>query len=66
MIRTAYSERMRDLLDQHEPLTDSEQLTLDLLEPLGRGPLEPERERPKYDDLYLWARQNYWTGGLGE
>jgi hypothetical protein len=49
-----------------KPLTEGEQLTVLMLRKLGHGPLEPEPvKRVPYDDLYLWRRQNFWSGGLG-
>jgi len=50
--KPAYSERIQNLLDQHKPLTEHEELLL--LGHPGMGPLEPEPiKRQPYDSLYL-------------
>jgi len=43
--RSAYQDRVRNLLDQTRELTDAEHLTVLFFQGLGTGPLEPERIR---------------------
>jgi hypothetical protein len=64
MIRTAFQERMRNLLDQHAPMSPE-----DIAQINTPGPLEPQAtprhpvKRVPYDSLYLKRKANrdYWT-----
>lgn len=63
-MKTAYQQRIRDLLDQERPLTPDEEWTLFKMTPLGMGPLLPEPvKRQPYDSLYVKQKytRDYWS-----